>query len=199
MVSETLPDQIGGASKPTGVRGVTIWLVACLGTVAAGTVFGMIAGGVFGLCFGPVFAGVFGVPVIVSFAFITWAFWLTRFTVLMAALAGGCTGFIATALTWVSIFETDFPTSLLLASLIGALGGGTSAGWYWTKYPHGHSGNAADDPSAWRYSLRDLFFRFTIVVLLVACWTFAVNTYLTAERAAERFRTNDWSEIETLL
>ena len=103
--------------------------MAWTGTVFAGGVFGMIAGSVFGLFIGPVFAGFFGVPTIVSFAIFTWAFWLTRFSVLMAALAGGCTGFIATALMWDSIFETDFPTSLLLASLIGAIGGGVT-GWY---------------------------------------------------------------------
>jgi len=116
---------------------------------------------------------------------VTWAFWLTRITVLMAALAGSSTGFVATALTWDSILLMEYRTSLMLATIIGALGGGAGAGLQWRKYRRERASDASNIASTWRYSLRELFFRFMIVTAVIASWTLAVNAYRTAEHVAD--------------
>ncbi len=65
-----------------------IWFIAWLGITAAGGLFGLIAGSISGMLIGPFIAAFFAVPVVFTIAVITWAFWLTRFSVIMAAVAG---------------------------------------------------------------------------------------------------------------
>jgi hypothetical protein len=151
-----------------------LWFVAWIGTVLAGGVFGALVGAVFGLLAGPFFAAFFGVPVVCTIAALSWALWLDRAIVLMAAIAGGLTGFIATAMVWDPIFMLEYGGSLVAASIIGALGAGLCTGWYSIRHSHGIAGNTFI-AGVWHYSLRDLFWRFTVVAVLVAMWSLVIG------------------------
>jgi len=139
------------------------WFFVWAGTTVAGGVFGFVFGwlsaGIFGLAFGPIYAGLagcFGIPTITAVALITWCFWLSRFRVVMGGLAGG--------LTLVSMAPPPLGT-FALAGLLGTLGGGLAGGWY-----HSRAKSQISQQHRWRFTLRDLFIRVTVISgVLGAC------------------------------
>src|SRR5262245_15303918 len=105
-------------SQRRASRFAFIWFLAWLGTVAAGAFFGVLAGGGLGFLPGAILAGFFGAPVVFTFAVLAWAFWLTRYAAIVAAITGGCTGLLATAMTGDYGFGLSFVESLCLATFI---------------------------------------------------------------------------------
>ena len=60
----------------------------------------------------------------------------------------------------------------LVAGVFGAAGGYLPAARYWRKRELAEC-DAAD--GRWQFSLRDLFLRFTVASILLACWIFAIK------------------------
>jgi len=166
--------------EQTGLSSAQIWggwFFAWLGTTVAGAIFGGIAGSAIGLFVGLLIAGFYAVPVVATFAVLTWACWLTRYIVFTAALAGACTGLLSTSMLWDSIFNTDYPSSLVLAGCIGASISAMFTGYYWSRLDR--SARSDDNRKiGWQFSLRDMFIRFSVVTALIAAWTFALSHYL---------------------
>jgi hypothetical protein len=152
------------------------WLRVWGGTTVAGGVFGFLVGcwgdgpavGGFCLIVGVVLAGMFGGFTIANVAFVTWCFWLSRFRVLMGGLAGGVTGVIATlsVIGWMS--PIDSWTWLAVAGVFGTLGGGLAGGRF-------HARERLPEvflQHPWRFTLRDLFIRITVISALLATYVF---------------------------
>jgi hypothetical protein len=150
-----------------------VWLVAWFGITLAGGVFGLIAGFIIGGLAGFVIAANFAIPFVITFALLTWAFWLSRYSFLAAAIAGAFTGIVSTATVWDPIFNTDYNLSIALAGCIGSIGGGFYTFLYQRRRsePFEQDSHEFEDVH-WQYSLRDLFLRFTVVTALIACWSF---------------------------
>lgn len=156
-----------------------IWFVAWVGITVAGGVFGLIAGSIPGLMMGPILAAVCGVPLVITFALLTWALWLSRFLPVSATLAGACTGIVSTACVWEQSFLINHVPLVLLAGCIGGTVSGFVTYAYWRKRerPSHHIGG--DAGVGWQYSLRDLFLRFTVVTVLIAVWSLAIAKFFT--------------------
>jgi hypothetical protein len=117
---------------------------------------------------------VVGVPITFTFAVLTWAFWLTRYAPFVAMVTGASTGAIATSATWVSVFGLDNVTSIMLAAVLGGLGGWVAMLWRRKQLAEMALESDTDD-AVWQYSLRDLFWRFTVVAVLVAMWSLVIG------------------------
>jgi hypothetical protein len=150
------------------------WFYAWVGTMTAGALFGLIAGEILGLFFGSLIAGVVGVPVLATFAILTWALWLTRYTIATSAIAGGCTGCIATEIAWGPIFSIGYVSSVILATAIGTFVTATFSGFYWFNAARANEGESCT-ANAWQYSLRGLFLRFSVVTVLIAAWSLVIG------------------------
>jgi len=165
------------------------WFLVWGGTTAAGGVFGFLVGCstahpaacILGLGFGVVFASMYGAFTIANVAIVTWCFWLSRYRVLMGCLAGGLTGVIATLFTigagpWLSTWG-----SLALAGLLGTLGGGLAGR---SHHSRAKAQGLYQPPQQhrWRFTLRDLFLRVTVISALLAAYVFVVNLILAAGR-----------------
>jgi hypothetical protein len=161
-------------SAPGSTDLVPFWLVTWIGVALAGSEFGMIVGlseGDLGAAFagffaGMIVAGVFAVPVVITVATLSWALWLSRFALAVATLSGACTGFISSSLLFSG--APAYFSLIALATCIGGLVTGLIALPYWKK--SGHTQHYVTD-HIWQYSLRDLFFRFTVLTLMVAIWS----------------------------
>src|SRR5262245_568811 len=97
------------------------WTMCLLAIAVAGAIFGSIEGGVAGFIGGGIHGAFYGVPIVLTVAVLTWAFWLSRFIPIMAAAAGCATGILATAISWDTIFSTDYYTAIVLAACIGGI------------------------------------------------------------------------------
>jgi hypothetical protein len=180
MAIESLADKSNTqpAPRPRHSYVGLIWLFAWLGITAAGGLFGLIAGSIPGLFLGPIIAGVFAVPIVLTFALLTWAFWLSRYSFATATLAGASTGIMSAATAWDPVFDLEYIPSMVLAGAIGATVSGLFTGWYchhvgqWNERIHMKS------DVIWRYSLSDLFLRFTVVTALIAVWTFLITQFV---------------------
>ena len=163
-----------GSAKVAGARDCfsapVFWLLAWLGTMAAGGVYGALEGGVAGLVVGAILAGIFGIPIGITMAATTWLLWLSRFCVAMSAIAGALTGAAATVVTWESYLRFPLYVSILLASIIGGLGSALGSGLYRARYTRWSVGHRLLTDSCWRFSLRDLLMRVTIVAAPIGAW-----------------------------
>lgn len=150
------------------------WLIAWLGIALSGGIFGLCLGGGIGFLAGLVIAGVYGLPIIATVAVLTWAFWLMRWQLISATIAGACTGIASTALMVMSVGSPFSEDGLLIfaAGSLGGFGGGIASYIYWQK----RSLPAPIRSSiGWQFSLRDLFLRFTVLAVLIAGWSFAIT------------------------
>ena len=160
--------------------GFLFWCLAWFGTATAGGIFGALVGvfygsgleksmgAIFGLFFGFHIAGMCAIPVHFHIAFITWAFWLKRFRVAAAALAGGLTGLLAVGATGAT---NDYLVGMMVAAgLLGAAGSGLVAFRYnrWVN----SQGEDRNRPQSrvWQFSLRDLLVHFTAIAVLMSLW-----------------------------
>jgi hypothetical protein len=151
---------------------VSFWVYAWVGIILAGATFGFFTAFGIGAIPGAVIAGVVSTPFTCTCAVPSWALWLTRFSVVFAAIAGACTGAISTVYVWGSLLILPAETAAFLAAIVGGLGGGGLACYYSIRYGWP---NCPSDANArnifWQFSLRDLFLRFTAVSVLIAVWT----------------------------
>lgn len=184
MEQETRTDRRRPVSSP-----VTFWLATWLGTVGAGGVFGGVVEGPLGVPPGFVFAGLFAVPVVVVAAILTWCFWLSRYRVVMAALAGAATG-VASSIALNSDGLVDLPVPL--AGLLGAVGGGAVGGLHWWRSRAFVSGRESDGYSAWQFTMREMFLRITVFSVVLALVS-SVAVGLRSLREQERRATCEYS------
>jgi hypothetical protein len=114
------------------------WFYSWLGTVAAGGLFGLLLGGLEFLVDGIVLAAIGALICQLIAAFLTWLLRLSRFRVVMTALAGVTTGITSTNLVFSILgnpdfFNISFWPSVILAGLLGALGSSTG-GFCWLAW-----------------------------------------------------------------
>jgi len=166
----------------TAYASIPFWFSVWSGTKVAGGAFGFsvgcwedgLASGVVCQVFGVVLASILGAFTIANVAFVTWCFWLSRFRVVMGFLAGGLTGVIATLSP-----SSGPPLSaswkvLALAGLFGTLGGGLAGRRCHTReaMPRGFL------QRPWRFTLRDLFIRITVISALLATYAIFIHRIL---------------------
>ena len=161
------------------------WLSVWGGMIAAGGVFGfLVACGIAGLVhalhgsfIGMMLVSVVGMFTIVNVEIVTWCFWLSRFRIAMGCLAGGLTGVIIS----LPIVEGEpFNASwnwLALSGVLGTLGGGLAGCWYHSRAKA--LGRQQSRHHRWRFTLRDLFIRVTVIAALLAAYVFVINLILT--------------------
>jgi hypothetical protein len=146
----------------------------------AGGLFGIIVclmeeleAAILGFFAGIMIAGVYAIPVLATFGILTWTLWLSRFAVITAAISGACTGVLSTTMLGI-------PSEAELIPLAGCIGGVATAcitGIYSTKLRQTRCDSEVAAGSAWQFSLRDLFLRFTIATAILAAWIFALTNY----------------------
>jgi 4-amino-4-deoxy-L-arabinose transferase-like glycosyltransferase len=191
--------------------GCLFWLLAWLGTIFAGGIFGTFMGisigmslgrregifeiAIFGLFMGLVIAGAVAILVHLHAAFFTWAFWLGRFRVAMAILAGALTGFIATGRGATLEDPKQLALGVILPTLLGAMGSGLAAFFYHRRIASrdnklmrvssvgefaiidegvvigGNNKTRRRKRARWQFSIRDLFIHFTAIAVLISLWT----------------------------
>jgi hypothetical protein len=154
------------------------WLRVWVMIIVAGAVFGSLQFPIAGTVAGAFIAAFLAPPFVMSAVILTWACWLSRLAVLTAAAAGAATGVFATAMTWDSVFAMEFEIALVWAGFIGGLGGVFGGAIYMRRYPLPRTGESTKEQDIWRYSLRDLFVRFTVVSMLVAGWCLFLSELL---------------------
>jgi hypothetical protein len=161
------------------------WIGACLGTTLAGGVFGFFLGGIAGYFVGTILAALYSIPLQFSAAVLSWALWLTRFRIGLAALAGGLTGVSATVLTLPTSMYGSLATLSAyagVAGVLGALGAGTFTSWMTFKTYVGRELQAAAKARKWQFSLGSLLTHYTVVCMLLAFWTLAIGKILDVRR-----------------
>jgi hypothetical protein len=129
---------------------------------------------IWGFIGGIMIAGVYAIPVVATFAILTWTLWLSRFAVITAAISGACTGILSTST--LAGEALDFQ----LIPIAGCIGGVVAAfmtGIYSGKLRQWGYGSEVAMGKTWQFSLRDLFVRFTIATALLAAWMFALAGY----------------------
>jgi hypothetical protein len=202
--------------------GCLFWLLAWLGTIFAGGIFGTFMGisfgmslgrradvfevAIFGLIAGFVIAGAMAIPVHLHVAFFTWAFWLGRFRVAMAILAGALTGFFATGREATLEDPKQLALGVIFPTLLGAMGSGLAAFFYHRRIASrdnklmrvssigefaiiddgvvigGNNQSRRRKKARWQFSMRDLFVHFTAVAVLISLWT----TFFTLIRSEQK-------------
>jgi uncharacterized membrane protein YjjP (DUF1212 family) len=153
------------------------WTMSLVAIVTAGAVFGLIEGGFAGLIVGGIIATMYGVPIVLTIAVLTWAFWLSRFPPIAAAVAGSATGILATAMSWDRIFSTDYYTAIVLAACIGGIVPGVVLAYSVRAYRERNPATGKPDREGWHFSLADLFWRFTMVAILIAIWSIGLASF----------------------
>lgn len=143
-----------------------LWVLAWLCTALAGGVFGLVPAGVLGFYIGLAIASAVAIPVMTSFAIITWALWLSRYVLITVGLAGACTGYLA--VSWLG-GDTGLPA--IAAALFGGAFSFIGSAIYLRGNNWSTSQSADRTEPVWQFSLRDLFLRFTAVSILIAVWT----------------------------
>ena len=159
-----------GIALSGGAFGLTIGLFIALGEAAPSAVF-------IGFVAGTFLAGVWAIPIVTIVGTLAWVMGLSRFRRTPPSLAGACTGLISTGVSLGSELAdaTWLYLAILAAGVFGAVGGYVPAARYWRKREHAEC-DATDD--RWQFSLRDLFLRFTVASILLACWIFALRWFL---------------------
>ena len=177
----TAPDSNQSASANTSHPRSGDYWVACfvswLGILAAGGIYGILLettiGGnepIFSFFAGIIVAGIFSAPVGITIAVPAWCFWLSRFQATLAMLVGACTGVVTSAMVGAGRSH-DAISMIILAGCLGGGGGGLAALIYWNATGRTLTYVSKYDVPGWRFSLRDLFWRFTVLAVLIAAWS----------------------------
>jgi hypothetical protein len=155
------------------------WLLAWLGTVVSAGLFLAIASPSTPerpaiLLIGSLLVGSFGIPIVSTIAIATWAFWLSRFRVYTASLAGGLTCVLSYVFSlreahsdvgecWVYVLQIAF---------CGAVGCPLFA--YWPHRFFLGEIKRQEYQTPWQFTLKDLLVRFTVLAVLISIWVSAV-------------------------
>ena len=188
----------GDAQKaPRLPAGLHFWWSAYCGTAVAGGVFGGALSGMVGIVmilsghehglvaiatiplvfgYGLLCATATAIPIVVTVAILTWMFWLSRFRLIFAGLAGGMTGAVAMRgpIGWRGFFGAYEFGLIFLAGVTGLIGStvaGARANRRYRKLLTPVSENGV-----WQFTLRDLFWRMTVFAMLVGTWTWAIRS-----------------------
>jgi hypothetical protein len=179
-------------------EGVRFWLSAYVGTTAAGAFFGLLIGLlgaiwalfagevssaflviIFGPLIGGCIAGTYAFFVHIHIAILTWAFWLTRYRVTAAGIAGCLVGVL-------SCFGLSHPSPpraglgwpgvwVGMPGLFGAIG----SAWAGHRFTQSDSSRniRGKIPRAerWQFTLRDLLIHFTVLTVLISLWASAIR------------------------
>jgi hypothetical protein len=213
MVENTTPNAVPADVSPfeislqkqkeAGQSGsdLVFWLFAWLGTAISGSFYGLailivvaatgpmpgvIVAFPFSMFFGFIIAGFFAVPYLSTVAVVTWAFWLSRFRMIAAAVAGGWTGVIAAR----SLFG-DFPMRpvspnfdpVVMAGVFGAVGCPLFIHLIGRRILARRK-REEKSRGPWQFTLRDLFVHFTALAVLISLWTW----YFTYRESLEKSR-----------
>jgi hypothetical protein len=182
---------------------LVFWVFAWLGTALSGSVFGAMIMvfelirkqmllGIFGvfiaILIGFVFAAIFAIPFVFTIAVATWAFWLTKFRMIAASLAGGVTGVIAAG----AVFGGPHPfwlsaqPQVVLAGIVGAIGCPLFIYLFGRRTFFGdHKPSSPKMP--WQFTLRDLFIHFTALAVLMSLWTWFFTSVQNARNSRQPF------------
>jgi len=181
-VSVTMPESMDNtktdecATRARGQSTFLFWLSVWVGTILAAGVFGFLfdydgaswAGDrYFDSTHASGVAGNLGAFTVANVAFVTWCFWLSRIRVVMGGLAGSLTVVIFT------LSKYDWPPPfdswnwLVLAGLLGMLGGGLAGHCYHCR---ARAQGLQQPRHRWRFSLHDVFVRLTIISTLIAIY-----------------------------
>lgn len=183
---------------------VRFWIAAWLGTVAAGSTFGglivgfaLLAGGPGGngsgwvyffgiaLFFGAVYAGLVAIPIHVTIAILTWAFWLNRFRLATAAIAGALTGVVAT----MSVFPFPNNESAVIAGSLGTIGAAVVGSRHIKRQANQRPTVVTSKKTVWQFTIRDLLVRMTLLAMLLSAWTCYFTVVRNVEeREQQRYR-----------
>ncbi len=132
-----------------------------------------------GLAVGFVCASCAAIPVVATAAVITWAFWLSRVRILVAALTGGLTGVLVT----LGIGKAF--VLVVLAGICGASGAVAASAihdWSCRSQPRRAKPSA---PGVWQFTLRDLLWRMTVLAALLSVWVWGIESLRNAVRPTE--------------
>ena len=172
-----LPPAESGASPAAAqsefAGGGCFWPSIWMGTTLAGSLFGAIlAQDALGLMAGAVLAGVVALPVHLTYSIVTWSLSLSRLRIVLAALAGGTTGAIATGF----VYDADalmfgglsFAAAQVIAASLGALGGGVAGALHraWLT----RQGREAEGTRGRRVTLHGLAVRLMVLAAVAAVW-----------------------------
>lgn len=154
------------------------WLVTWFGIVLAGGVFGMFLAAIPGFVIGAMVAGIYGAPIALTIALLTWALWLTRYQIVAGTVAGVLSGVLSTLFLMLDSASTEEMIGLpLIAGCLGGLGSWLTTFFYQKK--RGRFFQPTDSTTAsWQFSLKDMFVRFTMVSMLAAAWSLAVSYFV---------------------
>jgi hypothetical protein len=185
------------AETPTRSGAIAVWVYAWIGTALGGGAFGLVQGlrgahgsgadfaiamGIFGLVVGCVYAQIAAVPVVLTTATACWALGLRPIRPLLAILAGGLTGVVATA-----AFGDDelIPRRLAVAAVAGAAGSAMAMAVWKMKYRR-----AAAAAWGWRGlgapSIRSRLLRLSAFAALMAVWAGLFHWYEQSQAAEHR-------------
>jgi hypothetical protein len=153
------------------------WAIVWMGTTLAGSFFGGGLGFIacaasgsaeglllpfLGIFVGALWAGSVGLPVIATFAFIVWCFWLQKKPGILAACAGALTGFVSA------------PFACFLTSPLGAVGA------YWAVkrlsrvLRDDYDCHQSQRPT---FSIQDLFWRMTGFAVILTMWMTVIRWF----------------------
>jgi hypothetical protein len=160
-----------GIALSGGAYGFTIGIFLAFEERASATVaFALIA-----LVAGTILAALWAALIVVNVTVLAWITGLSRLRRTSPSFAGACTGMIAAV--WLfreSTWGGWMHLLTVVAGVFGAAGGYFPAARYWRK-------RELAEPDAldrrWQFSLRDLFLRFTVASILLACWVFAIRWF----------------------
>ncbi|MBC8872837.1 MAG: hypothetical protein H8E44_25670 [Planctomycetes bacterium] len=162
------------------------WYSVFLGTAVAGGVFGFLFGcssgglahGFFGLGVGFIGTGVIGLFAIANVLIVAWCFWLSRFPTVLGGLTGGLAGTLSGILAVLPrVLGQPLAPSwcwLVLAGVIGTLGGGL-AGYGYRSLAKAQGLSQVFVQRPWRFTLRDLSIRVTVISVLLAAYAGLIN------------------------
>lgn len=153
------------------------WAIVWLGTTLSGSVFGGGLGFIafaasgsaeglllpfLGIFAGAMWAGLVGLPVISTFAFFVWCFWLQRNPGILAALAGALTGFVS------------LPFACFLTSSLGAVGAYVAVKWLFRVLRDEDEYRQSQRPV---FSIQDLFWRMTGFAVILTMWLAVIRWF----------------------
>lgn len=166
QLTATGSDDRRNAESPRGGF-IGFWVNVWVGIILGGATIGFFVGFPIGSISGAIIFGIISPPFICTSSILSWALWLTRFSLPLAIIAGACSGGFFPILAS-GMLE---PSLAVVAAFAGGLFGGLAAYNYSKKYGWPNRSSNANGKSIWQFSLRDLFLRFTAVSILIAVWT----------------------------
>ena len=151
------------------------WTVVFVGTMGSAGLYGLIQGGIAGAIVGPFLALLVGVPVFISTAIVAWAFWLTRYRLAFAVLAGALTGLLCTIWADATLFTLSYEASLALAPFLGGTGAGLAGLLFGRNADAGRRLTADSTTPSCTLSLRQTFVHFAALTVVIAFWACTIG------------------------